>query len=382
MRIQLFLVVLLMSALTSVCSGQNVPTVSAQEGIVRIARSQQARAAHTATRLHNGTVLVLGGMKKNGVFYDEAEVFDPVANTFTNLPNKMTKKRVSHSATLLNDGRVLILGGWSNRTSPDDSAEFYDPKSRKFAPLENMRFKRSGHSATLLDDGKVLIAGGNEGARFLNEAELFDPATNTFQTIGPMNGSHARHSATKLEDGRVLILGGEASLNKTTADAEIYDPQTNKFRKLDAKMNADRYKHDAVLLTSGKVLLFGGSDEKDRDGKLKSAELFDPATETFTKTGDMNFARFKIGETAVVLQNGKVLVAAGSDEAEVFDPATNTFEKVSGGFGKSLHFASVTLLEDGRALILGGYEFVTGGEPTSTDQAWIFQDTPLKDPAL
>jgi hypothetical protein len=120
-------------------------------------------------------------------------------------------------------------------------------------------------------------------------------------------------------------------------------------------------------------LIFGGSDEKDFRGKLKSAEIFDTEKETFMPINDMNFARFKINETAVLLQNGKVLIAGGSEEAEIFNPATKSFEKVSGSLGKSLHYASVTLLKDGRALILGGYEFVKSGEPTSTNQAWIFK---------
>lgn len=87
----------------------------------------------------------------------------------------------------------------------------------------------------------------------------------------------------------------------------------------------------------------------------------------------MNFARFKINETAVLLPNNKVLIAGGSEEAEVFDPAAKSFERVSGSLGKSLHYSSVTLLKDGRALIVGGYEFVESGEPTSTNQAWIFK---------
>ncbi len=87
----------------------------------------------------------------------------------------------------------------------------------------------------------------------------------------------------------------------------------------------------------------------------------------------MNFARYKIRDTAVVLPNEKVLIAGGSEKPEIFNPETKSFERVSGELGKTLHFASVTLLKDGRALILGGYEFVKGGEPTSTNQAWIFR---------
>lgn len=355
------------------CFAQETKTTEAFGSIEKIANLNRARAAHSATRLLDGKVVIIGGMERNGVFYDEAEVFDPTKNTFTKLPNKMIKKRVSHSATLLKDGRVLIVGGWSNRKTPENTVEIYDPKTRKFTSIENTKFRRSGHSSTLLENGKVLIAGGNDGSSNLSEAELFDPDTNSFSSIGNMQSPRKLHVATKLEDGRVLFTGGERKRGEIVSDAEIFDPKRERFSTVSSSMNDIRYKHDAVLLSDGNVLIFGGSDERDTRGKLKSAEIFDPEKETFTPTGEMNFARFKIRQTATLLKSGKVLIAGGNEEAEIFDPKTRSFSSVSGNFGKSLHFASVTLLSDGRALILGGYEFIKGGEPTSTKQAWIFR---------
>jgi hypothetical protein len=87
----------------------------------------------------------------------------------------------------------------------------------------------------------------------------------------------------------------------------------------------------------------------------------------------MNAARFKISETGILLKDGKVLIAGGSEAAEIFNPQTKSFSPVAGSFGRSLHYSSVTLLKDERVLILGGYEFVRSGEPTSTNQAWIFE---------
>ncbi len=369
MRIQIALLISIFLLFSISCSAQK----TSAENINKIAVLEKARAAHTATRLLNGDVLIVGGMHKNGVFYDEAEVFDPNKNSFTTLKNKMTKKRVSHTATLLKDGRVLIVGGWSNRNAPETSVEIFNPKTREFIAVGNTKFRRSGHSSTLLENGKVLIAGGYDGDKNLIEAELFNPETNKFEFIGKMQTAHNIHSATKLKNGKVLITGGENSNGLVTSDAEIFDPKTNSFTKVSAKMNDVRYKHYAVLLKDGSVLIFGGSDDRDRGGKLKSAEIFDIEKQTFTRTKDMNFARFKISETATLLNNGKVLIAGGNEQAEIFDSKTKSFEKVSGNFGKSLHYSSVTLLKDGRALILGGYEFVTGGEPTSTNQAWIFK---------
>ncbi len=373
MRYQLILIVTLLVFSTNVCTSQEKHFAETSGNINEIAPLGNARAAHTATKLADNNVLIIGGMRKDSVLYDDAELFNPNKNSFTNIKNKLTKKRVSHTATLLNDGRVLIVGGWSNHSKPENTAEIYEPKSQKFVAVGNTKFARSGHSSTLLQNGKVLIAGGFNGERNLSEAELFNPETNTFETIGKMQSVRNVHSAATLKDGRILLTGGEIKHGEIASDAEIFDPKTNKFRKVSAKMNHVRYKHDAVLLADGNVLILGGSDEKDMRGKLKSAEIFNTEKEIFTPINDMNFARFKINETAVLLQNGKVLIAGGSEEAEIYNPETKSFEKVSGSLGKSLHYASVTLLKDGRALILGGYEFVKNGEPTSTNQAWIFK---------
>lgn len=374
MRYQLILVLIFFVLSANACTAQKKQIVGNNYGnISKIAALDKARAAHTATRLADNNVLIVGGMQKNGVFYDEAEIFQPNKNSFLKLKNKMIKNRVSHTATLLKDGRVLIVGGWSNRNDPENTAEIYEPKTQNFVRVGDTKFPRSGHSSTLLKNGKVLIAGGYNGSRNLSEAELFNPKTNTFEATGKMQSVRNVHTATKLKNGGVLLAGGEIRRGEIASDAEIFNPNTNEFTKISAKMNDLRYKHDAVLLADGNILVFGGSDSRDFGGRLKSAEIFDVEKQTFTKATDMNFARFKISETAVVLPSGKVLIAGGSENAELYNPATKSFEKVSGSLGKSLHYATVTLLKDGRALILGGYEFVRGGEPTSTNQAWIFK---------
>ncbi len=79
----------------------------------------------------------------------------------------------------------------------------------------------------------------------------------------------------------------------------------------------------ATLLPNGKVLLAGGASQS---GALSSAELYDPATGTFTRTGDMTAARGQ--HTSTLLADGRVLIAGGGAyqaplaSAEVYDPAT------------------------------------------------------------
>ena len=72
-------------------------------------------------------------------------------------------------------------------------------------------------------------------------------------------------------------------------------------------LNTARHNHTATLLNNGMVLMAGGYTATD--GYLASAELYNPATGTFTPTGSLNTARDC--HTATLLNNGMVLMAGG-----------------------------------------------------------------------
>lgn len=100
-----------------------------------------------------------------------------------------------------------------------------------------------------------------------------------------------------------------------------------------------------------------------------SAEIYDPVKSTFRATGNMNSPRYKLQGTAVLLSNGKVLVAGGADRAELFDPAGNTFSYVAGDMETPRLFATATHLKNGQVLITGGYH--PGNVVTSN--AWVYR---------
>lgn len=140
---------------------------------------------------------------------------------------------------------------------------------------------------------------------------------------------------------------------------------------LAGNMITGRSDHTAVRLpqAGGPVLVCGGTDGTD---VLKSCELYNPATETWTATGDMTTARR--GHVATLLANGKVLVTGGYDgkaalaTAEVYDPSSGAWTATLGPMNGTRRFHTATLLSDGKVLVAGG---VVGplqtADPLSTD---------------
>jgi N-acetylneuraminic acid mutarotase len=182
---------------------------------------------------------------------------------------------------------------------------------------------------------------------------------NTWVPTGPMSGARTGQTATLLPNGNVLIAGGG------TAKAELYDPASGSFTTT-GTMAAAREDATATLLPDGDVLVAGGSRGSVQ---LNSAELYDPTRGTWALTGQMSVARS--GQTATLLADGDVLVAGGGcngqaygcdagsflstlKSAELYDPATGAWSATS-SMKEGRQFFTATLLPDGKVLVAGGF---------------------------
>lgn len=348
----------------SFVAGCTTSAGSEQHGIVTAtSRLTSPRAVHTATLLKNGKVLIAGGLLKaegDEVNSSTAELYDPATGVFTPTAS-MSAERAGHTATLLQNGDVLITGGGSA------SAEVYRTDKGVFTPAGRMSASRERHAATALKDGKVLVTGGSSGMP-LSSAEIYDPATNSFRQAGNMTTARFAHASTLLPDGKVLLTGGAANWNSVVATAEFFDPAAMKF-SLAGTMTASRHKHAATLLPNGKVLIVGGSDSaSDWRGRHASAELYDPGVGSFTATGSMKTARFKIPSGLALMPSGELLICGGGEPVEIYSPASGTFNTAYGKVSDSLFYPTATALPDGRVLILGGYD----DDLEVSSGAWIY----------
>jgi hypothetical protein len=166
-----------------------------------------------------------------------------------------------------------------------------------------------------------------------------------------------------LQNGNVLVTGGTGS--DALNSAELYDPYSGTWSRT-GNLITGRLWHTATQLQNGKVLIAGGLlGVAPNMGQSKgSAELYDPVSGAWTPTGDLNNDRSQ--HTATLMHDGRVLVASGDNPyddyggangtAEIYDPGTATWSNTG-----SLHVIrdshTATLLPSGKVLVTGGVHF-------------------------
>lgn len=294
--------------------------------------------------------------------------------------------RYDHTTTLLRNGRVLAAAG---RSVPADgpvtllsSAEVYRPQTGTWTATGDLNEARWSHTATRLPDGRVLVAGGfvapyaaANAQPVTNSAEIYDPETGTWTRTGDLNVRRALHTATLLPDGTVLVAGGRTCdeapptacnfMFRSNA-AEIFDPATGTWTQV-GNLSERRHTTSAALLHDGTVLVPAGFSEL---GNSRTADIYDPATGTWRQTtGMINVGRARQG--AMLLRDGRVLIAAGfggADTAEIYDPATDAWTH-TGTVAEARRFNfRYQVLPDGTAMIAGGT--VPPAGPTNTTEIY------------
>jgi hypothetical protein len=153
-----------------------------------------------------------------------------------------------------------------------------------------------------------------------------------------------------------LLVGGAPQQRLPREYTNVFTPT--------GSMSTARLGHSATLLDDGRVLIAGGLDRQGGD-VLVSAEVYDPATGAFAPTADLATPRLR--PHALRLLDGRVLLVGGSVDgswAETYDPQAGIFTPSQAQ--PDVLPGSATLLPDGRVLLAGG-AFESG--PAS---AWIY----------
>ena len=255
----------------------------------------QSQPTPTSGYAHGG-VFIIGDQTTDGILW--TEIYDPVNQSFTS-PVKIlgnNEPQIGYKITLLGNGKVLIQGYTS-------TAQVYDPIAKTFTKTANQppepvipsgqHEPLSDPAAVLLSNGMVLVAGGEAGSVYPSTfAYLYNPATNTFWQTGSLNEARCAPSAIALPNGNAMVYGDAAQNNvagSCTFDAtvEIYDPKAGTFTQ--AQMTTTRgYPFASVIPNStvpynltAQVLIAGGFGAGG-SSYLNTAEIYDPTLGGFT----------------------------------------------------------------------------------------------------
>jgi N-acetylneuraminic acid mutarotase len=349
-------------------------------GAMNITRQQ-----HTATLLQNGQVLIAGGQGGTGAVtaatnaQSTLEIYDPAGGGFTLVTSLLKKPRFQHGASLLLDGTVLITGGTTTATTLVTAEIFAlsggPATATTTLTTNNLVTGRSQHSSTVLADGRVLLVGGagtNGAAGIFPQltAEIYNPGGGTFTATGGLSNGRLLHAADILPDGRVMVAGGQASFINSTNSVEVYDPNAGTWSLAGGQV-IGRQQHTTTLLADGRVLVVGGQGAGSGTSAqplsyLKSAQIYDPATHTWSSTGSLTTGRYD--HAATLLSDHRVLVTGGitsggtsgvtTNSAEIWDPSngqwTTVNPMITNPNGRRGH--ALTPLPTGQVLVTGGFD--------------------------
>lgn len=199
------------------------------------------------------------------------------------------------------------------------SAAFPTIATNTWSPAQPLTVARSGAATVMLQDGHLLITGGNNGSSSVAAVDIVDAAGNI--TAGsPMNMARSQHTATVLQDGRVLVVGGVDVSGNPIGTAEIFDPsinpaQANPWTSTGPLVQA-RSGQTATLLNDGRVLIAGGLSGSQ---VLNTLELFNAASGTngsfMLLPATLSSPRAKYA--AALLDDGRVVIVGGWDGTTV-----------------------------------------------------------------
>jgi Galactose oxidase-like, Early set domain/PKD domain/Bacterial Ig domain len=285
--------------------------------------------------LGDGRPIIVGGSSAVAPPYGDyrASIFDPATEKFNEVES-MAHGRWYATLTNLGDGTFMAFSGLEETggTAPDDdgggravvnkTVEFYTVGSGWSTPYTAPWIPPLYPRLHLLPNGKVFCSGEQR------VSTLFTPSTQTWTlnyatTVYTRNRRGGSSVLLPLSPAtgyapKVMIMGGDTP--NATASSEIIDlsAATPAWRSV-APMSLPRTRMNAVILPTGKILALGGS-AVDEDGTTASlaADLFDPATETWTSAGVATYAR--------LYHSCALLIPDGTVEVVGSNPVKGTYE--------------------------------------------------------
>jgi len=264
--------------------------------------------------LPDGRAFINGGTLQYDPFHGElrSAVYDLTTGAFTDVQS-MAHGRWYPTVTTLADGTVMTFSGLDENGSTNSTVEIYSVSAGWSPPIGSPFTPPLYPRMNLLPNGKVFYSGSTAQSR------LFDPVAKTWSgVIATTNYGGTRTYGTSVLLPVVMIMGGG---NPSTATTELIDlSAANPKWTIGPVMSQPRIEMNATVLPNGKILALGGSlNDEDSGTASLNADLYDPATNTFSSASQNDFARL-YHSNSLLLPDGTVWFAGGN-------PARGSYEQ-------------------------------------------------------
>jgi hypothetical protein len=293
----------------------------------------------------------------------QAEVWDPVTNVFSAVPNPWVDLLCA-GHTFLADGRLLTLGGWdrSGNGLGLNENDIFDTSVQGWNRARPMTNKRWYPTGTRLPDGRVLALSGarNSLTDLVTIPEIYDPATDLWTSLTAATKSIPLYPFMfVLPDGRVIQVG-----NSVASRTQTLSIATSVWTIIDNRLIDGG---SAVTFGPGKFMKSGSAADSGNTGLAASTAFvldMTQASPTWQPTGSMAFPRSFHNLT--MLPDGTALVTGGGTDrsafntangvrpAEVWSPTTGTWTTLASMVTPRLYHSTALLLPDARVLVAGG----------------------------
>src|SRR6267378_1868470 len=273
--------------------------------------------------LPDGRVFINGGTLKYDPFFGHlrSAIYDQNTGVFTDIQN-MAHGRWYPTVTNLGDGTLMTFSGLDENGSTNTTVEIYSVSTGWSTPIGSPFTPPLYPRMSVLPDGKVFYSGSTAQSR------LFDPVAKTWSgVIATTNYGGTRTYGTSVllpltpannYKPVVMIMGGGSP---STATTELIDLSAATPKWINGpSMSQPRIEMNATILPNGKILALGGPlNDEDTGTASLNADLYDPATNTFSSAGQNAFARL-YHSNSLLLPDGTVWFAGGN-------PARGTYEQ-------------------------------------------------------
>jgi hypothetical protein len=222
--------------------------------------------------------------------------------------------------------------------------------------------------SVLLKNGKLLVWDGWETPE---PTSVYDPATGTFTTMVAPSSIFCA-GQVQLPDGRIIVAGGygvSTTGNLGLADTNIFDPATNTWTRV-ANMNLPRWYPDLTELADGRYVAISGNSSSASTW-ADTPEVYDPASNTWTLLTGVTTSQVHEEEYpfSYLLPNGKVFTIGPSEDLSfLLDVGAKTWTPV--GSSGVVNGSSV-MYRPGKILYSGGAPSVINTSTASASTSVI-----------